>query len=84
MWSVLRIWRPDPIFGAFDSVARGLFLFWQVYYLLVFSISPVVWVFAAFEFAFGITQAYGYWLLYKVRSGGLSNCKVVSYFATAA
>ena len=84
VWSALRIWRPDPIFGAFDSVARGLFLFWQVYYLLVFNISLIVWAFAAFEFAFGISQAYGYWLLRKVRSDAPSNCKVVRYFATAA
>jgi hypothetical protein len=84
VWSALRIWRPDPIFGAFDSVARGLFFFWQVYYLLVFSISPIVWVFAAFEFAFGISQAYGYWLLHKIHSGSPSNCKVVKHFAAAA
>lgn len=84
VWSALRILRPEPIFGAFDSVARGLFFFWQVYYLLIFSISPVVWIFSVFEFAFGISQAYGYWLLYKVSSGVPSNCKVVNYFATAA
>jgi hypothetical protein len=65
VWSILRIWRPEPILGLFDSFARSLFLFWQVYYLIVYGISPVVWVFAAFEFAFGASQAYGYWLLHN-------------------
>ena len=84
VWSALRIWRPDPIFGLFDSVARGLFFLWQVYYLLVFGISPFVWVFAAFEFAFGASQAYGYWLLYKVRARQPSKCKIIGHFAQAA
>ena len=70
VWSALRILRPEPIFGLFDAVARGLFLFWQIYYLMVFDISPVVWVFAAFECAFGIAQGYGYWLWYRARKLG--------------
>ena len=76
VWSALRLWHPLPIYGAFDAAARGLFFFWQVYYLLVFGISPIVWVFAFFEFGFGAAQAYGYWLLNR-RSGPASNCSLV-------
>ena len=83
VWSILRIWRPEPILGLFDSFARGMFFFWQIYYLLVYGISPVVWVFAALEFAFGASQAYGYWLLHKVRSGAPARCRIVSHYAQA-
>ena len=83
VWSILRIWRPEPILGLFDSYARGLFFFWQIYYLLVYGITPVVWVFAAFEFAFCVSQAYGYWLLHKIRSGTPTRCRIVSHLAQA-
>ncbi len=83
VWSALRIRRPEPILGLFDSFARSLFFLWQIYYLLAYDISPVVWVFAAFEFAFGASQAYGYWLLHKVRSGAPSRCRVVRRLAYA-
>lgn len=69
IWSLLRIWHPQPVFGLFDSLARGLFFIWQLYYLLAMNGSPIVWFFAVLEFAFGVAQVYGYWLLYKVRSG---------------
>lgn len=84
VWSLLRIWNPQPIFGLFDTAARTLFFIWQLYYLLVMNGASIVWFFAAFEFAFGLSQGYGYWLLHKVQSGTPTNCKVVRYFATAA
>lgn len=67
VWSALRIWRPEPILGLFDAFARGLFFCWQVYYLVLFGITPVTWAFAAVELLFGVTQAWGYWRLVKAR-----------------
>lgn len=60
VWAVLRIRDPQPVFGLFDSFARGLFFVWQMYYLIAMHGSPIIWVFAAFEFAFGAAQAIGY------------------------
>lgn len=83
VWSVLRVWNPQPVFGLFDAVARGLFFTWQVYYLLAMDGAAVVWFFAAFEFAFGVAQGYGYWLLHKVRTGAPTNCRIVQRLAAA-
>ena len=62
VWAGLRLWRPVPAFGAADALARGLFFFWQIYFLLA-GASPVLWVFAFFEAGFGIAQAWAYWRL---------------------
>lgn len=67
VWSALRIWRPEPILGLFDAFARAIFFVWQLYYLLVHGITPVVWAFATVELLFGVSQTYGYWLLVKSR-----------------
>jgi len=62
VWAGLRIWRPEPLFGLTDAVARGLFFTWQVYFL-VQGVAIFVALFAAFELAFGLAQAWGYWRL---------------------
>ncbi len=69
VWAILRVRDPQPIFGLFDSFARGLFFIWQMYYLIAMDGSPIIWVFAAFEFAFGAAQAYGYTLIRGKNSG---------------
>jgi hypothetical protein len=81
VWSILRIRNPEPIYGLYDGVARGLFLAWMLYYLLAMNGSPLVWFFTFFEIVFGITQCYGYWFLRKVELREPANCKVVRYFA---
>lgn len=78
VWSILRLRRPEPIFGLYDSAARFLFLGWQLYYLLAMHGSPIVWVFAFFEGGLGVAQAYGYWLLQKVESKQQSKCRIVT------
>lgn len=80
VWSALRAYKPDPLFGLFDSFARVLFVTWQLYYLLVYKITPVMWFIAFFEALFLILQGYGYWLLYKVRRPTESSCKIVKYY----
>lgn len=77
VWSLLRLLRVEPIYGLYDSFARGLFLIWQLYYLLAMQGASVVWAFAAFEAAFGASQAYGYWLLYKSESVSPTRCRVI-------
>ncbi len=84
VWSVLRLVRAEPIFGLYDAVARGLFLTWQLYYLVAMQGAPVVWAFAVFEGAFGVAQAYGYWLMRKVEDASSpSNCRLVMALRTA-
>lgn len=83
VWSIIRVRDPQPIYGFYDSIARGLFAVWQLYYLLAMNGSPIVWYFAAAEIAFGIGQGYGYWLLRKIESRQPTNCKVIHRFASA-
>ena len=71
VWANQRIRDPQPIFGQIDSNARGLFFIWQMYYLIAMDGSPIIWVFAAFEFAFGAAQAYGY-ILTRAKNSGTS------------
>jgi len=84
VWALLRIWRPEPVFGLFDAIGRALFFSWQLYYLASPGSNPVVWLFAGFEFLFFATQAYGFWLLNKIESGRPSRCRVVSHFTAPA
>lgn len=84
VWSALRIVRPEPVFGLFDSFGRILFFIWQLYYLVVYRVTPVLWLFAAFEFFFGAAQLYGFWLLRKVQSGRPSRCRLVGFFSARA
>jgi len=83
VWSVLRVWNPQSIFGLFDSFARALFFTWQLYYLLAMDGAPILWFFAVPELIFGLLQGYGYWLLHKVSTGSPTNCRVVRRFAAA-
>lgn len=62
VWAGLRVWRPEPVFGLADAVARGLFFTWQVYFLFQ-GVAYFVALFAVFELGFGIAQAWGYWRL---------------------
>lgn len=84
VWSIIRLRDPQAIYGFYDSIARGLFAVWQLYYLLAMHGSPIVWSFAFFEIAFGVTQGYGYWLYRKIESQQPTNCKVVRHFASAS
>lgn len=77
VWSLLRLIRPEPILGLLDSFARGLFLTWELYYLLAMHGASVVWSFAVFEAIFGIAQAYGYWLLRKSEGDAPTRCRIV-------
>jgi hypothetical protein len=63
IWAVLRIIRPEPLFGLFDGIGRALFSAWMLYYLLVLHIPPIVFVFVVPEVLFGIAQLGGYGLL---------------------
>jgi hypothetical protein len=68
VWASLRVWRPEPVFGLFDAVARGLFFSWQVYFLFQ-GVAYFVALFAVFELAFGVAQAWGYWRLSAAERG---------------
>lgn len=80
VWSLLRVYRPEPLLGLFDGFSRVLFFTWQLYYLILHKITPVVWGFAAFEFLFMVLQLYGYWIHHKVHQNKDSACKVVNHF----
>jgi len=84
VWAALRLVRPEPLLGLFDAVSRGLFLTWQLYYLLVMNGASFVWFFAAFELAFLVSQAGGYWLLVKARTGVAPQGTVTERLASAS
>lgn len=86
VWSLLRLRDPQARFGLYDAAARGLFLLWQLYYLLALDGAWFVWIFAAFEAGFGLAQAYGYWLLQQVqrqRAGAPLRCALARRLAAA-
>lgn len=62
VWSVLRIVKPEPLFGLADGMARAAFSCLMLYYLVVWSIPQVVVLFLVPEVLFGIAQLGGYWL----------------------
>ncbi|MDO6426978.1 hypothetical protein Q4489_08150 [Thalassotalea sp. 1_MG-2023] len=63
VWSVLRITRPKPIFGLYDSFARFLFSFNMLFYLLAYDVTGVLWLFFVPELAWGVVQFFGYFYL---------------------
>ena len=65
IWTFLRLYKPEPLFGLFDAFARTLFFIWQVYFLILWRIAPVVWGFAFFELLFGALEYWGYFRLRK-------------------
>lgn len=81
VWSALRIMKPDPLFGLFDSFGRFSFASWQLYYLLTGHITPLLWALFVPELSWGILQAYGYWLSRRQQNGlstrgGAADCLV--------
>jgi hypothetical protein len=65
VWSVLRIVKPEPLFGFTDGIGRAVFSSLMLYYLVVWSIPQVVVLFLVPEVLFGIAQLGGYWLYRK-------------------
>lgn len=62
IWSVLRILKPEPLFGLVDGIGRAVFSMLMLYYLVVWNIPQVVVLFLVPELLFGISQLLGYWL----------------------
>lgn len=60
VWSILRVYMPEPIFGLYDSFARVLFSSWMLYYLLLHNVTGVLWLFIVPEISWGVIQIYGY------------------------
>ncbi|GAB3261755.1 hypothetical protein [Chitinimonas naiadis] len=56
VWAVLRLRDPQPQFGRYDAVARGLFALWQAYALWQ-GASFIVLGFLLAEVAWGVAQA---------------------------
>lgn len=56
VWSVLRIFDPQPRFGRYDAAARYLFSLWMGWVLLVTG-EPVLWLFIVPELAWGVAQS---------------------------
>ena len=76
VWSVLRILKPELIFGLFDSFGRFSFASWQLYYLLNHQVTPLLWLLFVPELLWGIVQAYGYWLVGEKQNGNFASCRV--------
>jgi hypothetical protein len=65
VWSVLRIVKPEPLFGLVDGLGRAAFSSLMIYYLVVWSIPQIVVLFLVPEVLFGIAQLGGYWLYHQ-------------------
>ncbi|MFG3340018.1 hypothetical protein [Glycomyces sp. NPDC048151] len=55
VWSALRLLRPQAIHGLMDGIARVLFSVWMAY-ALAHGGPEILWVFLAFEAAWGVVQ----------------------------
>jgi len=62
VWSAIRIYKPEPILGLYDSFARFLFSFNMLYYLLMHDVTGLLWVMFIPELTWGLVQFFGYFL----------------------
>jgi len=60
IWSAIRIYKPDPILGLYDSFARFLFSFNMLYYLLIHNVTGILWLMFIPEITWGLVQFFGY------------------------
>ena len=60
IWAILRIARPEPLFGLTDGAMRAVLAGLMLYYLLAWNIPQIVAVFFALEVLFGVAQLGGY------------------------
>lgn len=67
IWGILRIVKPDPVFGLTDGAMRAVISGLMVYYLVIWSIPQIVVLFLAPEILFGIAQLGGYGLYRRSR-----------------
>ena len=63
VWSALRILKPEPLFGLYDSFARFLFSFNMFFYLLAYDVTGLLWLFFIPELSWGLLQFFGYFSL---------------------
>ncbi|MFP2924117.1 hypothetical protein ACLESO_02650 [Pyxidicoccus sp. 3LG] len=42
LWAALRVWRPEPVFGAVDTAGRAAFSLWMAHALLLGQSSLLV------------------------------------------
>jgi len=68
VWSSLRIYKPNALFGLFDSFARFLFSFNMLYYLFAYDVTGILWILFVPELTWGLVQFYGYFLQNSVAS----------------
>jgi len=73
VWSAIRIYKPDPILGLYDSFARFLFSFHMLYYLLVHDVTGILWMMFIPELTWGLIQFFGYFYSQKEAAGEKGN-----------
>jgi len=59
IWSLARLRLQLPILGRYDAAARFLFAAWQIF-AVANGATPIILVFTAFEFVFGVLQSLPY------------------------
>lgn len=60
VWSVLRVHRPMPKYGMYDTVARIALAILILYYLLLENVSEVLWLFFFSELIWATLQLYSH------------------------
>jgi hypothetical protein len=55
VWSLLRVVRPNIVYGLCDGIARVLFSTWMLY-ALMHGAPQVLWLFLAVEITWGVLQ----------------------------
>lgn len=60
IWSVLRLLRPEPVFGFYDGLCRMLFSTAMAYTLFAGAGSAMIWLFLIPEVVWGCVQLLRY------------------------
>ncbi|RKF17915.1 hypothetical protein DBZ36_11745 [Alginatibacterium sediminis] len=65
VWSAIRLYKPQAIFGLYDSFARFMFSFNMLYYLLIHNVTSILWVLFVPELAWGLLQFFAFFMSNK-------------------
>ncbi|EAR09965.1 hypothetical protein MED297_07751 [Reinekea sp. MED297] len=60
VWSVLRIRRPEPLYGFYDGLCRLMFSSAMGFALFAGNGSAIIWAFLIPEMCWGVVQLLGY------------------------
>jgi len=78
IWALLRITKPEPLFGLTDGAMRAVLSSLMLYYLVAWNIPQIVILFLVPEIAFALAQLGGYGWYHQLKNDTKQVRQVVS------